>query len=141
MRETIVNSNIINKLYDLKNEPTLYQQLSPLGFAEWLEKNFQWLIEIKLWIEDHDKEPIGSVERTQLNALAFRWMREEKDLSCRIDFKRPNEWYYKIDSIKENKCLYGSVDDYLFYDTHPLAEHEALNKALEILSKGGENGN
>lgn len=120
---------------------TLYQQLSPLGFAEWLEKNFQWLIEIKLWIEDHDKEPIGSVERTQLNALAFRWLREEKGINISInlfkdhaaDNNDPYEYRYLI--------FKGRYTYYKDNTTHELAEHEALNKALEILSKGGENGN
>ena len=121
-------------------ENKLYAQLSPLGFAEWLEKNFQWLIEIKLWIEDHDKEPIGSVERTQLNALAFRWLREEKGINISInlfkdhaaDNNDPMEYRFVI--------FTGHHSYYNDYPTHPLAEHEALNKALEILSKGGENG-
>lgn len=122
-------------------ENKLYQQLSPLGFAEWLEKNFQWLIEIKLWIEDHDKEPIGSVERTQLNALAFRWLREEKGIFFEPMQHPQNKFRYGFEYEIGNELEsieYGGCDE--MYETYELAEHEALNKALEILSKGGENG-
>lgn len=116
---------------------TLYTDLAPLGFAEWLEKND--ICNDEREIIESDKPDIDSWERTVWNALAFRWLREEKKISCHIDFNRTNEWYFRIDSIKENEYLYHCSDDDLIYDTHELAEHHALNKALEII-KGGENG-
>jgi len=120
---------------------TLYQQLSPLGFAEWLEKNFETLMSLDEWFKDADKEEINSSERTVMNALAFRWLREEKGINISInlfkdhaaDNNDPYEYRYLI--------FKGRYTYYKDNTTHSLAEHEALNKALEILSKGGENGN
>ena len=114
--------------------PTLYQQLSPLGFAEWLEKNFETLMSLDEWFKDADKEEINSSERTVMNALAFRWLREEKGINISInlfkdhaaDNNDPYEYRYLI--------FKGRYTYYKDNTTHPLAEHEALNKALELLS-------
>lgn len=85
-----------------------------------------------------DQSEIDSTERTGLNALAFRWLREEKKLECSI-----HQYYtkYTFDIRKfEYKGHYSVIiyTDRTFnaecHPTHPLAEHEALNKALEILS-------
>ena len=121
-------------------ENKLYTQLSPLGFAEWLEKNFETILSIDEWFKDADKEEINSSERTVMNALAFRWLREEKGINISInlfkdhaaDNNDPYEYRYLI--------FKGRYTYYKDNTTHELAEHEALNKALEILSKGGENG-
>lgn len=119
--------------------PTLYTQLAPLGFAEWLEKKFETLLSIDMWIKDADKSYSNSTERTIMNALAFRWLREEKGINISInlfkdhaaDNNDPYEYRYLI--------FKGRYTYYKDNTTHELAEHEALNKALEII-KGGENG-
>jgi len=119
--------------------PTLYTQLSPLGFAEWLEKEYDITDDYPIvWA---DGLTINHRIRTVFNALAFRWLREEKGIFAYItpykdhaaDNNDPVEYRYLI--------FKGQYTYYKDYPTHPLAEHEALNKALEILSKGGENGN
>ena len=110
----------------------LYTQLAPLGFAEWLEKN-EWRQSI-VALEDADNNfNIDSSIRTILNALAFRWLREDKDLNCEMKEMFEDMVLCKIYKGMKYIC---STD---YFPTHPLAEHEALNKALEILSKGGEN--
>ena len=113
---------------------TIYQKLAPLGFAEWLEKNFETLMSLDEWFKDADKEEINSSERTVMNALAFRWLREEKGINISInlfkdhaaDNNDPYEYRYLI--------FKGRYTYYKDNTTHPLAEHEALNKALELLS-------
>lgn len=126
--------------------PTLYTQLAPLGFAEWLEKNE--LKEIADEFEFVDQSEIDSIERTGLNALAFRWLREEKKLDIYV---RP---FMGQENNKNTVCIFDfnkkQPKTFGTYPTHPLAEHEVLNKALEIIScspdkqgeqnKGGENG-
>jgi len=115
--------------------PTLYQQLSPLGFAEWLEKNFETLMSLDEWFKDADKEEINSSERTVMNALAFRWLREEKKLDLNVLELTSSK--YRCSIWHKRKFVYSCES----FNTYEEAEHEALNKALEILSKGGENGN
>jgi len=128
MRETMANNNIINYLYNLKMNNTLYTQLSDLGFGEWLEKNDK-----AINIPAFDEYDIDSLYRTQVNALAFRWLREEKGLDCLA----------KRDLINGGWNPYVGTDkggmETIMNTTHELAEHEALNKAVEII-KGGENG-
>ena len=117
--------------------PTIYTQLAPLGFAEWLEKNdFAGVIDD---LKFTDTATIDSVERTGLNALAFRWLREEKKIFA---YATP----YKDHAADNNdpveyKAIVIAPLEYhnKIYDTHELAEHHALCKALEII-KGGENG-
>lgn len=113
----------------------LYTQLSDLGFGEWLEKN-EYYPDLKI-CDDYE---VDALWRTQLNALAFRWLREEKKLECYI-----HQYYYKytFDIRKFEYKGYYSVIIYTdrtynaeCYPTHPLTEHEALNKAVEII-KGG----
>lgn len=116
--------------------PTLYTQLSDLGFGEWLRKkdSLFWAALKKI-----DESDIDNLFRTMLNALAFRWLREDKRINISInlfkdhsaDNNDPYEYRYLI--------FKGRYTYYKDNPTHPLAEHEALNKALEILSKGGEN--
>ena len=118
---------------------TLYTQLAPLGFAEWLEKNEWW--ESIIALEGADKNfNIDSSIRTQLNALAFRWLREEKDIFFEFGQIVQNKfkYYYEIEIGNSNDNMtYGTSE---CYETYTEAEHNALNKALEII-KGGENGN
>ena len=127
---------------------TLYQQLSPLGFAEWLDANTDGIIQLSDNLDITDKREIDHWRRTQLNALAFRWLREEKNLLVVIEFAieiDPELNYYKCFIYALNKDD-NNVIEGIYYtekfalNQHLLAEHEALNKALEILSKGGENG-
>lgn len=122
--------------------PTLYTQLSPLGFAEWLNKKLNAKIYFNKWMTEKDKLPLDSIGRTELNALAFRWLREEKKLDFYI---LPTIIMYKRKYTFRHLNFQGSLispsPKENNYDTHPLAEHEALNKALEILSKGGDDGN
>jgi hypothetical protein len=108
---------------------TLYQQLSPLGFAEWLEKNFETLMSLDEWFKDADKEEINSSERTVMNALAFRWLREEKGIDCYPvrGFYEESDFFYATVYI-DNKKISDEK-----YDTHPLAEIACLEKAAEII--------
>jgi hypothetical protein len=110
---------------------TLYQQLSPLGFAEWLEKNFETLMSLDEWFKDADKEEINSSERTVMNALAFRWLREEKGIDCYPvrGFYEESDFFYATVYI-DNKKISDEK-----YDTHPLAEIAALEKAAEIIEQ------
>lgn len=123
--------------------PTLYQQLSPLGFAEWLIKeknrlNSTLLDNVYQVLQDEDllKEIIknGDIRGTMLNALAFRWLREEKKLECNVSELTSSK--YRC-SIWHNKRFVYSCESFHSWEE---AEHHALCKALEILSKGGENG-
>jgi len=120
--------------------PTLYQQLSPLGFAEWLEKttNEYWILpEIAEGVDDTE---IDDWQRTALNALAFRWLREEHNLECSVTSWTQNgkiEYYISVVKLGKPSMFRPTEHNYSAYE---LAEHEALNKAVEILSKGGENG-
>ena len=110
---------------------TLYQQLSPLGFAEWLEKNFETLMSLDEWFKDADKEEINSSERTVMNALAFRWLREEKGIDCYPvrGFYEESDFFYATVYI-DNKKISDEK-----YDTHPLASIAALEKAAEIIEQ------
>ena len=124
---------------------TLYQQLSPLGFAEWLEKttNEYWILpDIAEGVDDTE---IDDWQRTALNALAFRWLREEKKLLVIVS--PVDDWTSWTFIIYAKDCMAPFFQAYPTptseipeYNTHELAEHHALNKAFEILSKGGENG-
>ena len=113
----------------MNNQP--YTQLGPLGFAEWLEKNNREGMIYEF--EFIDKYAIDSIERTELNALAFRWLREEKKINISInlfkdhsaDNNDPYEYRYLI--------FKGRYTYYKDFPSHELAEHEALNKALEII--------
>lgn len=143
MRETMANNNIINYLYNLKMNPTIYTQLFPLGFAEWIAKITEEDSPSDNKFIELDAEPIDSWVRTTLNALAFRWLREEKKI-----FVSYNQQPKSIGKIGFTYDMEVGEDIFMldYYSstkptgTHELAEHEALNKALEILSKGGENG-
>jgi hypothetical protein len=108
---------------------TIYTQLSPLGFAEWLEKNFETLMSLDEWFKDADKEEINSSERTVMNALAFRWLREEKGIDCYPvrGFYEESDFFYATVYI-DNKKISDEK-----YDTHPLAEIACLEKAAEII--------
>ena len=119
--------------------PTLYTQLSPLGFAEWLNKKLNAKIYFNKWMTEKDKLPLDSIGRTELNALAFRWLREEHNLECSVtSWTQNGKTEYYISVVKPGSPSMFRPTEHN-YDTHELAEHEALNKALEILSKGGEN--
>ena len=123
--------------------PTLYTQLSDLGFGEWLKKttNEYWLLsEIAEGVDDTE---IDDWQRTALNALAFRWLREEKKIF--VSFNQQPKSIGKIGftydmEVGEDIFMLDYYSSTKPTDTHELAEHEALNKALGILSKGGENG-
>ena len=112
--------------------PTLYTQLSDLGFGEWLRKHEHDAVELLLPL--FDSKPIDSTQRTELNALAFRWLREENGIDFWVRPFMGSENIYSIclfDFNKKEPISYGN------HQSHPIAEHEALNKAVEILSKGG----
>lgn len=121
--------------------PTLYTQLAPLGFAEWLNKKLNAKINFNEWMTEKDKLPLDSIGRTELNALAFRWMREEKDIFFEPIQHPQNKFRYGFEyeiGSEIETIEYGGCNE--MYETYELSEHEALCKALEILSKGGENG-
>ena len=139
MRETMANNNSINYLYNLKMNHTLYTQLAPLGFAEWLRKHDKNVRNDQ--IEYVDKKSIDSFERTQLNALAFRWLREDKKIF--VSFNQQPKSIGKIGftydmEVGEDIFMLDYYSSTKPTDSHPIAEHEALNKAVEILSKGGD---
>lgn len=108
--------------------------------------NEYWILpEIAEGIDDTE---IDDWQRTALNALAFRWLREEKNLLVVIEFAieiDPELNYYKCFIYALNKDD-NNVIEGIYYtekfalNQHPLAEHHALNKAFEILSKGGNHG-
>jgi hypothetical protein len=119
---------------------TIYTRLSPLGFAEWLAVK---VLECK---PDFFKEGVESAnnhceridsldvddkERTSLNALAFRWLREEKGIDCYPfrGFYDESDFFYATVYI-DNKKISDEK-----YDTHPLAEIAALKKAAEIIEQ------
>ena len=118
---------------------TLYTQLSDLGFGEWLRKK-----DSLFWaaLKNIDESDIDNLFRTMLNALAFRWLREEKKVFVLVS--PVDDWTSWTIIIYAKDCMSPFFQAYPTptseipeYDQHPLAEHEALNKALEILSKGG----
>jgi hypothetical protein len=113
---------------------TIYQRLSPLGFAEWLE-NHELFQGIKIDEESLSEYAIDSLEITIINSLAFRWLREEKDLECNVTSWTKNgivEYYYSVVKL-------GSASSYKphegTYDTHPLAEIACLEKAEKIIEQ------
>jgi len=119
-------------------ENKLYAQLSPLGFAEWLEKKVKNTLVIRSYLSNRDKEPIDSAERTVINALAFRWLREEKKILVLVS--PVDDWTSWTFIIYAKDCMAPFFQAYPTptseipeYSTHELAEHEALNKALEII--------
>lgn len=115
--------------------PTLYTQLAPLGFAEWL---YKYEIQANARCKIIDELDIDDINRTQFNSLAFRWLREEKGINVISPtlLMWSMLWQCRIIDIKS----FEEIKNVECHDTHQLAEHEALNKALEILNKGGENG-
>lgn len=116
---------------------TLYTQLAPLGFAEWLENNdFAGVIDD---LEFTDTATIDSVERTGLNALAFRWLREERKLLLLVSpVDDWTSWTFIILAKDLMSPFFHAfprtADEIPEYPTHELAEHHALNKALEIIN-------
>lgn len=113
---------------------TLYIQLAPLGFAEWLGKQ-ELSHDISL-----DELSIRDICRTIFNSLAFRWLREEHNLECSVTSWTQNgkiEYYISVVKLGRPSMFRPTEHN---YSTYELAEHHALNKALELLSKGGENG-
>jgi hypothetical protein len=111
---------------------TIYQRLSPLGFAEWLSKNTDIAIDIAMdECELADLSNIESTGRTSLNALAFRWLREEKGIDCYPfrGFYDESDFFYATVYI-DNKKISDEK-----YDTHPLAEIACLEKAAEIIEQ------
>ena len=108
---------------------TIYQRLSPLGFAEWLEKKFPSMTYVIEWLQEQDKEPIDSYPRTSTNALAFRWLREEKGIDCQIYKLKKN--HYR-GSIWIGKKFIYSVEPYKSYQETEIA---CLEKAAEIIEQ------
>ena len=107
---------------------TIYQRLSPLGFAEWLVKQelFQG---VKIDEESLSEYAIDSLEVTIINALAFRWLREEKGIDCQIYKLKKN--HYR-GSIWIGKKFIYSVEP---YKSHPETEIACLEKAAEIIEQ------
>ena len=108
---------------------TIYQRLSPLGFAEWLSKNGQH--KISVYLTDFDRTFEDDTDRTVVNALAFRWLREEKGIDCYPfrGFYDESDFFYATVYI-DNKKISDEK-----YDTHPLAEIACLEKAAEIIEQ------
>ena len=105
---------------------TIYTRLSPLGFAEWLYEHDFFANAICKEAENLD---INDARRTQVNALAFRWLREEKGIDCYPfrGFYDESDFFYATVYI-DNKKISDEK-----YDTHPLAEIACLEKAAEII--------
>lgn len=83
---------------------TLYTDLAPLGFAEWCEKEYYRLGSAFLGfaiqvLQDEDllKEIIknGDIRLTMLNALAFRWLREEGIITLKLTTRKLDFKQYK----------------------------------------------
>jgi hypothetical protein len=117
---------------------TIYTRLSPLGFAEWLRKNhpqfkFNAPISPEISLQILDGEKIESLDRTTVNALAFRWLREENKAKITQDFFKDhaadnNDPYVEVIKI----YLYGKVA-MASKDTYELASIACLEKAAEII--------
>ena len=106
---------------------TIYQRLSPLGFAEWLEKKFPSMTYVIEWLQEQDKEPIDSYQRTSTNALAFRWLREEKGIDCEP---------MRLGKQYEASVYVGSSCELATsHDTYELASIACLEKAAEIIEQ------
>ena len=121
---------------------TIYQRLSPLGFAEWVSvKVFKAEPDtIQVGIEEANKDfkridslDVDDTERTSWNALAFRWLREEHKAKITQDFFKDhaadnNDPYVEVIKI----YLYGKVA-MASKDTYELASIACLEKAAEII--------
>ena len=115
---------------------TIYQRLSPLGFAEWLEKKFPSMTYVIEWLQEQDKEPIDSYQRTSTNALAFRWIREEHDLESVIEkyYPRNKPPHFEY-SLYQNEKTVSEIFFPTKFQTHPEAEIACLEKAAEIIEQ------
>jgi len=74
-------------------------------------------------------------ERTITNALAFRWLREEKGLECTVTSWTQNgkiEYYISVVKLGSPSMFRPTEHN---YTTHYEAEHQAQCKALEIINK------
>jgi hypothetical protein len=125
---------------------TIYQRLSLLGFAEWLEKNDYATWDVNEYLKSTDEDPIESFRRTSLNALAFRWLREEKGIDVTIKAVYPfdyNDGYpkkvYVGFFVREKKGdEYVNTENGLAHNhfaNHPQAEIACLEKAAEIIEQ------
>ena len=119
---------------------TIYQRLSPLGFAEWVSvKVFKAEPDtIQVGIEEANKDfkridslDVDDTERTSWNALAFRWLREEKGIDCKPvrGFYDESDFFYATVYV-ENKKISDEK-----HESHPLAEIACLEKAAEIIEQ------
>lgn len=104
---------------------TIYQRLSPLGFAEWLIKNHDNMYHTSL--SKLDTAPTESYQRTICNALAFRWLREEKGIDCEPTNSKSK---YTFIAYVAYENMYVLCDEYLSYE---LASIACLEKAAEII--------
>lgn len=108
---------------------TIYQRLAPLGFAEWLAKQLEQSLEETL--DDINslisKQDVSSVHFTSLNALAFRWLREEKGIDCEPTNSKSK---YTFIAYVAYENMYVLCDEYLSYE---LASIACLEKAAEII--------
>lgn len=104
---------------------TIYQKLAPLGFAEWLVKNDYATWEADEYLKSTDEDPIESFGQTSLNALAFRWLREEKGIDCEP---------MRLGKQYEASVYVGSSCELATsHDTYELASIACLEKAAEII--------
>ena len=114
---------------------TIYQRLSPLGFAEWYAKKQEIGTVIAYdEFEYADKTSVDSSIRTTINALAFRWLREEKGIFFefgQLPMNTNNKYYFEIEIGNTDKdMVYGTSE---CYPTYPQVEIAALEKAAEII--------
>lgn len=112
---------------------TIYTRLATLGFAEWLGKNGQFKRGKQLSAFDQLRD--DDSERTVINALAFRWLREEKDLECLIEkyYPKDSPTHFEFILYRETKKL-TDVNHSPTFPSYELASIACLEKAEEILT-------
>lgn len=110
---------------------TIYTRLATLGFAEWLKANDNIYYALLKYFDESD---INSHGRTELNALAFRWLREEKNLHfyVRRCFIPHKEEYVAAMLVSFDNRRFDALSQHSSYE---LASIACLEKAEEILNK------
>ena len=115
---------------------TIYQKLSTLGFAEWYAKKQEIGTDIAYdEFEYADKTSIDSSIRTTINALAFRWLREEKGIEVISPRRKEKDLgLFYGGQIKRFEDTFAQSCGSNF-TSHPLAEIACLEKAAEIIEQ------
>ena len=119
-----------------------YKDLDELGFYRWQNDHPFSEIDYSCYVAWWDDLDISSLDRTCLNALAFRFFREKYGLFGCIDLQacNPSHWFIRIDKIDINDYLYHSEDENIQYNTYEEAELACLTKLIKLIleTKGGE---